>query len=84
MASEFEPARFHVFCSVPTTDPRSKTGLYTFRVGVTNDREKIAGIIADDRKNAANTFGGLIAKPDRKRTYSVFEAAWTKPDMNAA
>lgn len=77
----FEPSRYYVFCSVPSTDRRNKTGLYTFRVGTTNDLDEIPVLIANDRCQAADTFGDMIAKPTVERSYSVFEAAWFKLDM---
>jgi hypothetical protein len=79
--SEFKPKRYHVYCSVPSKDKRNKTGEYTFRVGITNDRVDIPRIIMEDRISAANTFVVLTAKPEHKRTYSVFEAEWTKLEI---
>jgi ribosomal protein L23 len=81
MAYEFLPSKYHIYCSVPSTDRHSKTGVYTFRVARTNDKAEIAGLIEDDRRQSADTFGGLIDKPQAIRTYSVFEAEWRKVDI---
>lgn len=79
--SSFKPSRYYVFCSVSSTDFRNKTGVYTFRVGITNDLDAVPAMIADDRRDATSTFGGMIARPTVERTYSVFEAVWTKLDV---
>lgn len=81
MTTDWKPSRYHVYCSVPSNDKRNETGIYTFRVGVTNDRDAIAGMIADDRKSSTDTFGGLLEKPKLVRTYSAFEAEWSKLDI---
>jgi len=73
------PSRYTVTVTVP---PRTEGGEhYTGRVGVTDDKSKIAGMIADDIVAMRDTFGGLIEPTSTSgRVYRVFEAKWTELD----
>lgn len=78
----FAPKRFLLTCTVPS-DPRDKVRLhsdgFTFRVAATDDRDAIPGLIAEDKKEARNTFGGLIEPGQvHARTYRLFEASWAE------
>jgi hypothetical protein len=73
----FVPKPYMVYVTITPTRANGLTKTITSRVGPANSIDDANRLIADDKKEMGETYGGMIEAPGVKgRTYQIFRANW--------
>jgi len=80
MPKAFErPPAIYLFVTVKPTKKNGMTETITGRVGTCQHESEIPALIAKDRRDMGQTFGGLIEPASMEgRTYRAFRAEWSE------
>lgn len=83
MQKAFErPPAIYVFCTAKPTKKNGMTETMTWRVGTCHRESEIPAMIAKERRDMGQTFGGLIEPASMEgRTYRAFRAKWTEIEV---
>lgn len=68
--------RYMVICNIDAKHASNQGKPYNYRVGLYATLEDCNNAIATENNMAGNTFGGLVDKTNKGRTYQIFKATW--------